>query len=93
MGKERSVAIAGVLTVNSVAAYIAAAAAGFGIVQVPEVGVLDRLRTKAFVEVLSEWRPSPLPATLLYAQGRHVAARVRVFMDWLVSHLQPLLML
>lgn len=88
-GEAREVAMGGVLTVNSVASYIGAAAAGFGIVQVPEVGVRERLRTGEFVEVLSEWRPTPLPMTLLYPHRRHLPSRVRVFMDWMVALLTP----
>jgi DNA-binding transcriptional LysR family regulator len=88
-GEECEVTMGGVLTVNSVASYIGAAQAGFGIVQVPEVGVSDRLLSGEFVEVLSEWRPAPLPVTLLYPHRRNLPARVRVFMDWMVTLLTP----
>jgi DNA-binding transcriptional LysR family regulator len=88
-GTEREVAMGGVLTVNSVASYIGAAEAGFGIVQLPEVGVSDRLSSGEFVEVLQEWRPAPVPVTLLYPHRRNLPSRVRVFMDWMVTLLAP----
>lgn len=88
-GEERESAMKGVVTVNSVSAYIGAAEAGLGIVQVPEVGVRDRLRSGEFVELLSEWRPAPLPVTLLYPHRRNLSLRVRAFMDWMVTLLTP----
>ncbi len=88
-GEEHQVPMSGVLTVNAVAAYMAAAMAGFGIVQVPEVGVRDRLRSGELIEVLSEWRPAPLPVTLLYPHRRNLPSRVRAFLDWMVSLLAP----
>lgn len=91
-GEERSIAMAGVLTVNSSATYGAAAAAGLGIVQVPEVGVRERLQSGEFVEVLSDFRPAPLPVTLLYPARRNVPTRVRVFMDWMSALLLPRMM-
>lgn len=87
-GKEHAIPMPGALTVNSVASYIAAAAAGLGIVQVPELGMRERLRTGEFVEVLSDWRPAPMPITLLYPHRRHLPVRVRAFMDWLTELLQ-----
>ncbi len=62
-GEERTIAMLGLLTVNSSAAYGAAALAGLGLVQVPEVGVRDRLQSGEFIEVLSDFRPAPLPVT------------------------------
>ena len=88
-GEERSVKMNGVLTVNSSAAYAAAAAAGLGLVQVPEVGVRDRLQSGEFIEVLSDFRPAPLPVTLLYPARRNLPLRVRVFMDWVSALLLP----
>lgn len=92
-GEEREVTMHGVLTVNGVAAYMAAAAAGFGIVQVPEVGVRERLRAGELIEVLSEWRPAPVPVTLLYPHRRNLPSRVRHFMDWMVTLLAPRMVL
>jgi len=91
-GQEREVAMSGIVTVNSVASYVAAAKAGLGIVQLPEVGVLERFRSGEFVEVLSDWRPAPVPGTLLYPHRRNLPSRVRVFMDWMVTLLAPRMM-
>lgn len=91
-GEERTIAMTGALTVNSSASYSAAAAAGLGLVQVPEVAVRDRLQSGEFIEVLSDYRPAPLPVTLLYPARRNLPVRVRVFMDWLSALLLPRMM-
>lgn len=91
-GDERTIAMNGALTVNSSASYTAAAVAGLGVVQVPEVAVRDRLQSGEFIEVLSEYRPAPLPVTLLYPARRNLPLRVRVFMDWLQALLLPRMM-
>lgn len=91
-GREQVASMKGVLTVNSVASYLAAAIAGFGIVQIPEVGAREHLRTGELIEVLREWRPAPMPVTLLYPHRRHLSTRVRVFMDWVTALLQPRMM-
>ena len=78
-----------VAELGSSATYATAALAGLGLVQVPEVGVRDRLQSGEFIEVLSDFRPAPLPVTLLYPARRNLPLRVRVFMDWLTTLLQP----
>jgi DNA-binding transcriptional LysR family regulator len=88
-GKECSVPMAGVLTVNSVAAYRGATELGFGIAQLPEPSVRERILDGSFVEVLSEFRPAPWPVTFLYPDRRHVPTRVRLFMDWVAALLGP----
>jgi DNA-binding transcriptional LysR family regulator len=87
-GQERTLPMAGVLTVNSVAAYRSAAESGFGIAQLPEASIRDRIFDGSFVEVLSEFRPAPWPVTFLYPDRRHVPMRVRLFMDWVVALLE-----
>ncbi|WP_170160151.1 hypothetical protein [Azonexus fungiphilus] len=41
------------------------------------------------VEILPDYRPPALPVTLLYGNRRHLAKRVRLFMNWLAEVLQP----
>lgn len=83
--QERSLPMAGQLTVNNADAYQAACLAGLGIIQVPEVAVRDLLAQGQMLEVLPNWRARPMPLTLLYANRRNLAIRVRVVMDWLVQ--------
>ncbi len=66
---------------------------GFGLVQLPLVRFAEALRTGAMVEVLRDYRPPPLPVSLLYPRSRIVPARLRVFIDWLEEVLVPQMVL
>ena len=90
-GEERVVAMPGVITVNSAAAYFAACKAGLGIIQVPIVGVRAALEAGELVEVLPEHRPAPMPVSLLFPNRRHQPRRVRAFMDWVEAQMRPYL--
>ena len=37
---------------------------------------------------MNQYRPAPMPLTLLYAHRRNLPVRVRVVMDWLVAMVQ-----
>ena len=37
------------------------------------------------VEVLAQYRPEPMPVSLLYAHRRNLPKRVRVFMEWIAE--------
>jgi len=41
--------------------------------------------------VLPDYRPEPMSVSLLYAHRRNLPKRVRVFMDWVASVLEPVL--
>ncbi len=88
-GERHSVAMEGAVTVNSTAAYVSAALAGLGIVQVPEPGVRAHLQARRLVEVLPRHRAAPMPVSLVYANRRHQPRRVQVFMDWLATLVAP----
>lgn len=88
-GSARRIDMAGALTVNTTAAYLSAALAGLGIVQVPEAGVRAHLQGGRLVEVLPRWRAAPMPVSLVYANRRHQPRRVQVFMDWLTTLVKP----
>jgi len=85
----RTLRMSGAVTVNSGDGYNAAALAGLGIIQAPRLGVRQALAEGALVEILPQLVAEPMPVTLLYAQRRHLPARVRTFMDWIAGLLQP----
>lgn len=84
-GAPQSLAMAGALTVNNAEAYTAACLAGLGIIQVPQVGESEHLRSGALVQVLPQFLAPPMPLNLLYANRRHLSQRVRAVMDWLAQ--------
>lgn len=87
----RSVPLPGSVTVNNTDAYEAACLAGYGMIQVPVLGVQEHLAAGTLVEVLAEWPAEPMPVSLLYVHRRHLPMRVRAFMDWLAAIVRPLL--
>ncbi|MFQ6593931.1 MULTISPECIES: LysR family transcriptional regulator [Pseudomonas] len=86
--KVERVAMAGRVTVNSTDAYQAACLGGFGIIQMPRLGIEELLASGELVAVLPDYPAPPLDVSLLYAGQRHLPLRVRVFMDWLAAILQ-----
>jgi DNA-binding transcriptional LysR family regulator len=66
-------------------ALVEAAAAGLGLVQVPEVMLTDALAAGRLVEVLAEYRPPPTPISVVYPSTRMLPSRVRVFIDALTE--------
>ncbi|MBI6635095.1 LysR family transcriptional regulator [Pseudomonas paralactis] len=86
--KVQRLAMAGRVTVNSTDAYQSACLGGFGITQVPQLGIRDLLASGELVAVLPDYQAPPLDVSLLYAGQRHLPLRVRVFMDWLTATLQ-----
>src|SRR5579863_3827886 len=84
-GGYRCLPMSGPVVVNSSDAYNAACVAGLGLTQAPEIGVREQLARGELVEVLPQYRPEPMPVSLLYAHGRNLPKRVRVFMDWLAE--------
>lgn len=85
---DRSLAMGGVLTVNSAEAYQAACLAGLGLIQVPDIGFSTLLHEGRLVQVLPDVPLRPMPLTLLYANRRQLSTRVRLVMDWLAGVVQ-----
>ncbi|NHN87131.1 LysR family transcriptional regulator [Acetobacter conturbans] len=87
-GEVRGCRMGARVTVNSAEALIACCLAGLGMIQVPAYDVRRDLAGGALVEVMPEWRAEALPLTVLYPERRHVSARLRVFVEWLVAVLE-----
>lgn len=62
-------------------ALVEAAAAGMGLVQVPDYMAADAIGAGRVVEVLREFRAPPLPINVVYPGSRMVPPRVRAFID------------
>ena len=56
---------------------------GFGLMQAPRFRLEDDFATGRLLEVLSDFAPEPTPVFALFPQGRQLAPRVRVFLNWL----------
>ena len=84
-GQRRTVAMRSSVSVNGTEAYLESCRAGLGLIQNPRVGLGKLLATGELEEVLPQWRPAPLPLSIVYAHNRHLSPRVRVFVDWLAD--------
>ncbi|NHV24886.1 LysR family transcriptional regulator [Burkholderia sp. D-99] len=86
-GELHAVKMRSVVSVNSSQAYLACCLAGLGLIQVPREGLAPLLADGSLVEVLPEWNAEPLPVSVVFPTGRHLAPRVRIFVDWLAETL------
>ncbi|EMN5130513.1 LysR family transcriptional regulator [Burkholderia contaminans] len=86
-GQLHAVKMRSVVSVNSSQAYLACCLAGLGLIQAPREGLGPLLADGSLVEVLPEWNAEPLPVSVVFPTGRHLAPRVRIFIDWLAETL------
>ena len=87
-GEVRTLALRSRVSVGSSEAYLGACLAGIGLAQIPRPGIEPLLASGQLVEVLPQWRPAPLPVSIIYSHNRHLSPRVRVFVDWLAEILK-----
>lgn len=73
----------GNLALTSLDAAAAAALAGIGIVQVPDVLVCHLVMERRLKPLLSELVAKSLPVMLVYPRNRYLPARVRAFIDFI----------
>ncbi|PRX28734.1 DNA-binding transcriptional LysR family regulator [Paraburkholderia sp. BL18I3N2] len=85
-GELKTVAMRSAVSVNSAHAYIGCCLAGLGMIQGP-VGSVDAqlFESGELVEVLTDWKAPPLPVSVVFPHGRHLAPRVRIFVDWVAE--------
>ncbi|MGV2292915.1 LysR family transcriptional regulator [Trinickia sp. YCB016] len=84
-GKEVEVKMNGLVSVNDADAYLTCALEGFGLIQLARFMVLPHLRTGDLKEVLLDWKPLPMPISVVYPHSRHLSPKVRVFVDWIAE--------
>lgn len=71
---------------NSVASLLLAARSGLGIALLPGFAVSEDIRGGQLVPVLSSASHSTQPVWVVYPQTRHLSAKVRLFVDYLVDN-------
>jgi DNA-binding transcriptional LysR family regulator len=84
-GVAVEVKMAGKLSVNDGDAYVASALQGFGLVQAPLYMIQSYLEEGSLVEILSQWKPVPMPISVVYLHNRHLSPKVRAFVDWVAE--------
>ncbi|MEM7777520.1 MAG: LysR family transcriptional regulator [Pseudomonadota bacterium] len=87
--QERDVSVkAQVRLSHDVTGCISYAAVGGGLYQTYDFLVADRVQRGELVEVLTAYRGRSRPFYLLYPQNRHLASKVRAFVDYLIAQIK-----
>ncbi|MCU6432385.1 LysR family transcriptional regulator [Undibacterium sp. Jales W-56] len=92
-GQNKTQKMSGSITVNNSDAYQAACLAGFGIIQVPVIGMQRELIAAGrLVEILPAYTAQAMPVSLLYANRRHLPKRTQRLMNWIAEVMAAYLM-
>lgn len=67
--------------VNDGEGLVSAARAGLGLIQVPDVMAAQANAAGELEEALTEFRPRPMPISVVFPTHRHMPARLRAFID------------
>ena len=86
-GRERAVRVKGSLHSNNGELHAEAAAGGVGIALEPDMILMPYVRAGRLVPLLGEFLPPPMPIYAVYASRKHLSAKVRLFVDFLVERL------
>ena len=73
------------LTVDDGNAYLAAGLAGLGMLWLPHYMARPHLASGELVRLFQDWQMTPMPMYLAFPPNRHVSAKLRVFIDWVVA--------
>ncbi len=78
-----------VLAVDDGNAYLAAGLAGMGVMWLPDYMSAPHLAKGELVPVFEDWRLDPMPMYVAFPPNRHVSAKLRAFIDWIVELVGP----
>ncbi|WP_175665793.1 LysR substrate-binding domain-containing protein [Burkholderia ambifaria] len=73
------------LAVDDGNAYLAAGVAGLGIMWLPHYMAKAHLERGELVTLFEDWQLAPMPLYIAYPPNRHVSAKLRAFIDWVVE--------
>ncbi|HTP83480.1 MAG TPA: LysR family transcriptional regulator [Alphaproteobacteria bacterium] len=86
-GSEQAVHVSGNFVSNSGVTLVAVALMGQGLVLLPSFMIAQHLKAGRLVPVLADFLVGEFEINALYAHRRHLSAKVRVFIDLLIQHL------
>lgn len=66
-------------------AYVAAGLAGLGVIQAPLFMVRQYLAGGVLQPILTGWTGDAMPLHVVYPPNRHLSAKLRILVDWLVE--------
>jgi DNA-binding transcriptional LysR family regulator len=74
-----------VLAVDDGNAYLAAGLAGMGVLWLPDYMSRAHVASGELVRLFEDWELDPMPMYIAFPPNRHVSAKLRVFIDWIVE--------
>ncbi|MFT3717652.1 LysR family transcriptional regulator [Pseudorhodoferax sp.] len=74
-----------VLAVDDGNAYLEAGLAGLGVLWLPTYMAAAHQARGELIPVFEQWRFDPMPLYVAFSPNRHVSAKLRVFIDWIVE--------
>lgn len=77
-----------VLAVDDGNAYLEAGLAGLGVIALPVYMAAAHQACGSLIPLFEDWRIDPMPLYLAFPPNRHVNAKLRVFIDWIVELMQ-----
>lgn len=88
-GETKNIEINGKINANNLLFLKSSAVSGVGIVNLPIWMAQDEIQQKRLVPILEEFalNPSSVPIQAVFAHNRHLAPKVRAFIDYLVEQL------
>lgn len=86
-GRDRLVRLTPRLTVNEIEAVLLAVKAGRGLARVLSYQVAEDLASGTLQRLLSQTEPAPLPVHVVLSSTRHMAPKLRAFVDQAVAAL------
>jgi LysR family transcriptional regulator for bpeEF and oprC len=87
-GQKVQLTLDGVLAVNDQDANIVAGLMGIGITKVANYMARPYLESGQLKQVLTDWNAEQFPISVMYAQSRHLSAKLRIFVDWISELIQ-----
>lgn len=79
----------GAIATNETELYIKLCRDGFGLAQMAEVLIADRLQSAELVEVLAEFRPATVPISLVYPHQKFISPTLHAFTNWITGLFLP----
>ncbi|BEN58205.1 LysR family transcriptional regulator [Serratia marcescens] len=78
------------MVTNTLDPQVCFAEQGLGIAYLPEIAVRRQLEQGSLVTVLDDYDPENMVFHVLWPSGRHLSVKIRLFVDFVTSHLFPL---
>jgi DNA-binding transcriptional LysR family regulator len=73
------------LSVDDGNAYLAAGLAGLGVLWLPDYMSRGHLANGELVQLFEDWQLESMPMHIAFPPNRHVSAKLRVFIDWVIE--------